>query len=60
MATKKGPRQEVGSLFYPKTGAHSFVITSIGANERIIAQRIETTKGGHHSSERVYNGKRLP
>ena len=61
MADKKGPRQEVGSLFDPKTGEHTFVITSVGANERVICQRIETThKDGSHTSERIYGGRKLP
>ncbi len=61
MADKKGPRQEVKTLFNPKTGERSMVITSVGANERVICQRIETThKDGSHSSQRIYGGRKLP
>jgi hypothetical protein len=61
MADKKGPRQEVTRLYNPKTGEHALVITSVGLNERVICQRIETThKDGRHTSERYYGGRKLP
>jgi hypothetical protein len=61
MSEKKGPRQQVESLFDSKTGEHTFVITSVGINERVISQRIETThKDGTHTSERIYGGRKLP
>ncbi len=61
MAEKKGPRQEVGWRFDSKTGERTTVITSVGADERVICQRIETThKDGSHTSERIYGGRKLP
>lgn len=61
MADKKGPRQEVSRLFNAKTGERTLVITSIGLDERVICQRIETThKDGRHTSERFYGGRKLP
>lgn len=61
MTDKKGPRQEVSRLYNPKTGERALVITSVGLNERVICQRIETThEDGSHSSERYYGGRKLP